>query len=316
MSGKLAALAVLALITASCAPATEPVASAAETEQASVVTSPELATSFRQSAFLEKCEDFDEWDKPSPPFELLGDTWYVGTCGISAILVLGEDGHVLIDSGVEAAAPLVLENIRALGIDPRDIRYLLMSHEHFDHVGAHAALAEATGAEVIASPEAAKVLASGEASADDPQAAIHPAMTPVEVDRIVSDGEVLTLGGKEFTAHFTPGHTPGALSWTWNACSLPWQPPVCRRIAYVDSLSPVSADDYRFTDHPAVVADFRRSIAKVAKLPCDLLATPHPSASGMLDRLKDGGLLDGAACVDYAKAIEKRLNDRLAEEGE
>jgi len=257
MSGKLAALAVLALITASCAPATEPVASAAETEQASVVTSPELATSFRQSAFLEKCEDFDEWDKPSPPFELLGDTWYVGTCGISAILVLGEDGHVLIDSGVEAAAPLVLENIRALGIDPRDIRYLLMSHEHFDHVGAHAALVEAT-----------------------------------------------------------PGHTPGALSWTWNACSLPWQPPVCRRIAYVDSLSPVSADDYRFTDHPAVVADFRRSIATVAKLPCDLLATPHPSSSGMLDRMKDGGLLDGAACVDYAKAIEKRLNDRLAEEGE
>ena len=316
MSGKFAALAGLALITASCAPATEPVASAAETERTSVVTSPELATSFRQSAFLEKCEDFDEWDKPAPPFELLGDTWYVGTCGISAILVLGEDGHVLIDSGVEAAAPLVLDNIRALGIDPRDIRYLLMSHEHFDHVGAHAALAEATGAQVIASPEAAKVLASGKVSADDPQADIHPAMTPVNVDRIVSDGEVLTLGGTEFTAHFTPGHTPGAMSWTWNACSLPWQPPVCRRVAYVDSLSPVSADDYRFTDHPAVVADFRRSIAKVATLPCDLLATPHPSSSGMLDRMKEGGLLDGAACADYAKAIEKRLNDRLAEEAE
>ena len=91
----------------------------------------------------------------------------------------------------------------------------------------------------------------------------------------LSDGEVLNLGGKEFTAHLTPGHTPGAMSWTWNACSLPWQPPVCRRVAYVDSLSPVSADDYRFTDHPAVVADFRRSIAKVATLPCDLLATPH-----------------------------------------
>jgi len=314
MSGKFAALAGLALITAGCAPATEPVASAVETEQPSVVTSLDLATSFQQSAFLEKCEDFDEWDKPAPPFELLGDTWYVGTCGISAILVLGEDGHVLIDSGVEAAAPLVLDNIRALRIDPRDIRYLLMSHEHFDHVGAHAALAEATGAQVIASPEAAKVLASGKVSADDPQADIHPAMKPVKVDRVVNDGEVLNLGGKEFTAHLTPGHTPGAMSWTWNACSLPWQPPVCRRVAYVDSLSPVSADDYRFTDHPAVVADFRRSIAKVANLPCDLLATPHPSSSGMLDRIKDGGLLDGAACVDYAKTIEERLNDRLAKE--
>ncbi|MEL7691212.1 subclass B3 metallo-beta-lactamase [Citromicrobium bathyomarinum] len=314
MSGKFPALAALALLAAGCAPATEPVSSAAEAEQTSIVTSPDLAVRFRQSEFLDQCEDFDEWDKPSPPFELLGDTWYVGTCGISAILVIGEDGHVLIDSGVEAAAPLILDNIRAIGIDPRDIRYLLMSHEHFDHVGAHAALVEATGAQVIASPEAAKVLASGKVGADDPQAAIHPAMTPVKVDRVVSDGEVLKLGGKEFTAHFTPGHTPGATSWTWSACALPWQPPVCRRIAYVDSLSPVSADDYRFSDHPAVVADFRRSIASVATLPCDLLVTPHPSSSGMLDRMKGGGLLDGAACADYAQALSKRLDERLAKE--
>tara|TARA_B100001179_G_scaffold98692_1_gene70121 strand:+ start:1432 stop:2382 length:951 start_codon:yes stop_codon:yes gene_type:complete len=316
MSVKFTVLAALALVSAGCAPATGPVSSAAEPERASVVTSLELGTSFRESAFVDQCEDFDEWDKPAPPFELLGDTWYVGTCGISAILVIGDDGHVLIDSGVEAAAPLVLDNIRALGIDPRDIRYLLMSHEHFDHVGANAALVEATGAQVIASPAAAKVLTSGKVSADDPQAAIHPAMTPVKVGRIVSDGETLTLGGKDFTAHLTPGHTPGAMSWTWYACNLPWQPPVCRRVAYVDSLSPVSADDYRFTDHPAVVADFRRSIAKVQALPCDLLVTPHPSSSGMLDRMKDGGLLDGTACVGYAKAIEKRLNERLAKEGE
>ncbi|GAB5349514.1 subclass B3 metallo-beta-lactamase [Alteriqipengyuania sp. 357] len=316
MSARLAALGALAFVAAGCAPATKPLASAAGTEQTSIATSPELAASFPQSAFLEKCADFDAWDKPSPPFELLGDTWYVGTCGISAILVLGEDGHVLIDSGVEAAAPLVLANIRALGIDPRDIRYLLMSHEHFDHVGAHAALVEATGAQVIASPEAAEVLAGGKVGADDPQAAIHPAMAPVKVDRIVSDSEVLTLGGKEFTAHFTPGHTPGAMSWTWNACALAWQPPVCRRVAYVDSLSPVSADDYRFTDHPALIADFRRSIARVARLPCDLLATPHPSSSGMLDRMKDGALLDGTACADYARALETRLDERLAKEGE
>ncbi len=315
MSAKFAALAAVALAAAGCAPAPEAQATA-NAEPTSIVTSPELAASFPQSAFLEKCEDWDEWNKPAPPFELLGDTWYVGTCGISAILVIGEDGHVLIDSGVEDAAPLVLDNIRALGIDPRDIRYLLMSHEHFDHVGAHAALVEATGAQVIASPKAAQVLASGEASADDPQADIHPAMTPVKVDRVVSDGEALKLGGKEFTVHFTPGHTPGAMSWTWNACALPWQPPVCRRVAYVDSLSPVSADDYRFSDHPAVIADFRRSIATVAKLPCDLLATPHPSASGMLDRMKDGGLLNGAACADYATAITERLDERLAKEGE
>ena len=315
MSGRFAGLVALALMAAGCASAPEAVATTTP-EQPSVRTSPELALSFQQTAFLDRCEDFDKWDKPAPPFELLGDTWYVGTCGISAILVIGDGEHVLLDSGVEAAAPLILDNIRALGIDPRDVKYLLMSHEHFDHVAAHAALVEATGAQVVASPEAAKVLASGTVSASDPQAAIHPAMAPVKVDRVVSDGEMLTLGGKDFTAHLTPGHTAGAMSWTWNACSLPWQPPVCRRVAYVDSLSPVSSDAYRFSDHPELVADFRRSIAKVAALPCDLLATPHPSSSNMLTRMKGDGLLDGAACTEYAISIGKRLDERLAKERE
>ncbi len=280
-----------------------------------MVTSLEPGTTFPQQAFLDRCEDWDEWDKPAPPFQLLGDTWYVGTCGIAAILIVTEKGHVLIDSGTVEAAPLVLDNIRALGIDPQDVRYLLLSHEHFDHVGGHAALAQATGAQVIASPEAGKVLASGTVSPDDPQAAIHPTMAPVTIGRIVRDGEVLNLAGKEFTAHFTPGHTPGALSWTWNACSLPGEPPVCRRIAYVDSLSPVSAEGYRFTDHPETIADFRRSIARVASLPCDLLATPHPSSSKMLARMENASLLGGMTCADYAAGIAKRLDKRLADEG-
>ena len=89
---------------------------------------------------------------------------------------------------------------------------------------------------------------------------------------------------------------------------------MCRTIAYVDSLSPVSADDYRFTDHPATIADFRGSIATVAGLPCDLLATPHPSSSKMLERIKNGGLLGSMSCADYAKAIAKRLDVRLAKE--
>ncbi|MBB3035129.1 subclass B3 metallo-beta-lactamase [Alteriqipengyuania lutimaris] len=317
MSVRICALAAMALALSGCAPASAPAqpATAPGTTEPSVLTSIERGTGFSQAAFLEACEDWDDWAKPAPPFELLGDTWYVGTCGIAAILIVGEEGHVLIDSGTEEGAPLILDNIRALGLDPRDVRYLLLSHEHFDHVGGHAALAEATGAQVIASPEAAKVLASGKVSSDDPQAAMHPAMTPVKVDRIVSDGEVLRLGDKAITAHLTPGHTPGAMSWTWNACSLPWQPPVCRRIAYVDSLSPVSADEYRFSDHPAVVAGFKASIPKVAQLPCDMLVTPHPSASKMLERMRAGTLLGGMSCADYALSIGDRLDKRLAEEG-
>ena len=314
MSGRLGALLALAITAAGCMPPEEQSSVPAAEPQASVTSSLELGTSFSESAFLEACEDWDEWDKPAPPFQLLGDTWYVGTCGISAILIIGEDEHVLIDSGVDAAVPLVLDNIRALGLDPRDVGHLLMSHEHFDHVGGHAAMMQATVAKVLASAEAAKVLEAGAVSPDDPQSAIHPAMTPVKVDRIVTDGDVLRIDDKDITAHLTPGHTPGAMSWTWPACSLPWEPPVCRTVAYVDSLSPVSSDEYRFSDHPALLTAFRASIVKVAQLRCELLITPHPSASRMFPRLVSGELLGGMSCADYAISIGDRLEARLAEE--
>ncbi|MBX7534138.1 subclass B3 metallo-beta-lactamase [Qipengyuania sp. GH1] len=268
-------------------------------------------------AFLDTCEAWDDWAKPSPPFQLIGNSFYVGTCGISAVLVTSDDGHVLIDSGVPEAAPLVLANIRRLGFHPRDVRFILMSHEHFDHVGAHAALAEATGAQIVASPQAEAVLQSGLAAADDPQAEMdHPAMTPVEVGQILSDGEVLRLGELEFTAHATPGHTPGAMSWTWNSCSLASEPRACSRMAYVDSLSAVSSDDYRLSDHPAYLAAFRDSIEKVRLLPCDFIVTPHPSASQLLKNLRSGTFGAPGQCETYAASLSAKLDARLAKEAD
>ncbi|ANU07809.1 subclass B3 metallo-beta-lactamase [Paraurantiacibacter namhicola] len=269
-----------------------------------------------QEAFLAACEDWDEWDKPAPPFQIIGNTFHVGTCGISAILVVGPEGHILIDSGTEGGVKVVLDNIRKLGFDPADVKYIATSHEHHDHVGGHAAFVRATGATVVSSEAGAEVLRRGQVGPDDPQSGVHEAMEPVAVGLVLQDGETLKLGELELTAHATPGHTPGALSWTWWGCSLPGEPPVCRRVAYVDSLSPVSADDYRFSDHPAYVAQFRQSFAEVAALPCDILLTPHPSSSAMLSRMRDGALDDQAACAAYARAGEKRLDARLAKEGE
>ncbi|MDG6078328.1 subclass B3 metallo-beta-lactamase [Erythrobacter litoralis] len=275
---------------------------------------PDRAERGNSADFLAACKDWDEWDKPAPPFQIFGNTFYVGTCGISAILVVGEEGHVLIDSGTDTGADVVLANIRALGLDPRDVRYLLHSHEHFDHVGGHAKISAATGATVIVSPEAVQVFVNGEAHPDDPQAGMHDAFAPVGKVREIGDDETVKLGDLELTAHLTPGHSPGAMSWTWWACSLPGDPPVCRRVAYVDSLSPISADAYRFTEHSEAVAAFRTSIDTVRALPCDLLLTPHPSASDMLVRLREGGLLGQGQCAAYADSIAKRLDARLAEE--
>jgi metallo-beta-lactamase class B len=262
-------------------------------------------------AFARVCEGKTGWDDPAPPVRIHGNTYYVGTCGISAILVTGKDGHVLLDSGTEAGAELIAANIRRLGFKLSDVRWLLHSHEHHDHAGGHARLQQLTGAQVAASANAAAVLRSGRAGAGDPQFGMNPAMAPVPVARVLKDGERLRLGAVQLTAWDTRGHTHGALSWQWVSCD----GGVCRTFVYADSLSPVSRDDYRFSDRPNVVAAFRASIAKVAALDCDILLTPHPSASNMAARFAGkAALFDPAGCRDYAAARGRQLDERLAKE--
>lgn len=262
-------------------------------------------------AFARTCKDWDEWDRPAPPVRIHGNTFYVGTCGISAILITGKSGHVLIDSGTEAGAELVAANIRRLGFRLSDVRFLLHSHEHHDHVGGMARLRQLTGASLIASANAAAVFRSGRAGEGDPQFGMNPPMTPVPVARIIRDRDTVRLGGIQLTAHETKGHTHGALSWQWVAC----EGGVCRTMVYTDSLTPVSRDDYRFSDRPNVVAAFRAAIARIGSLECDILLTPHPSASGMLQRFAAGRtLLDPMGCSTYAEALTSRLDERLAKE--
>jgi metallo-beta-lactamase class B len=258
------------------------------------------------------CEGKDEWADPAPPARIFANTWYVGTCGISAILVTGDKGHVLVDAGVTKAAPLVLANIRRAGFNPKDVRWIVASHEHFDHVGALAALQQATGAKVAALPAQKAALASGKPSADDPQFNGLDPMAPVRVDRVLKDGDTVTVGNLVLTAHATPVHAPGSTSWTWTSCA---PKAGCRKIAYADSSSTISSDGYRFTDHPARVAAIRKGLPVMAALPCDVLLTPHPGQSDMMERFAGTKpLADKNACPAYAKFAEGRLAQRLAKE--
>jgi metallo-beta-lactamase class B len=262
-------------------------------------------------AFAAACGDSTDWDRPAPPVRIHANTYLVGTCGITAILITGNAGHILIDGGTERGADLIARNIRRLGFRPQDVRILLHSHEHFDHVGGIGRLQQATGARLYASAPAAKVFATGTAGAGDPQAGMHKPFAVARVDHVLADGEPVRLGNLVLTPVPTPGHTPGALSWHWGSCD----GGVCRRIVYADSLTPVSRDNYRFSDHPAYLAAYRASIAKVAALECDILLTPHPSASGMAGRLAAGKpLLDPEGCRNYAAALTKQLDGRLARE--
>jgi metallo-beta-lactamase class B len=265
----------------------------------------------RWATVCDGAKDPDSWNKPAPPVRIHANTYLVGTCGISSILVVGDQGDILIDGGTEQGADVIADNIRALGFRVQDIRFILHSHEHFDHVGGIAKLQRLSGATLVASAPAAKVFETGAASADDPQAGINKPFPPATVGRVIGDNGEVRLGNLMLTAMATPGHTPGALSWRWVSCD----GGVCRTIVYADSLTPVSRDDYRFSDHPATVAAFRASIAKVAASPCEILLTPHPSASHMRERLALGRpLFDPDACKAYAAQLTANLDQRLAKE--
>ena len=164
---------------------------------------------------------------------------------------------------------------------------------------------------LVASAPAAHVFQTGVSSADDPQAGTLKPVPTAVVGRIIRDGEEVRLGNLMLTAMATPGHTPGALSWRWESCD----GGVCRTIVYADSLTPVSGAKYRFSDHPAYLAAFRASIARIAASPCEILVTPHPSASDMKTRFALGQpLFDQNACRAYAAQLSKGLDQRLAKE--
>ena len=266
-----------------------------------------------------ECAACPGWNEAQPPFRLHGDSWYVGTKGLSSVLVATPDGLVLIDGGLPQSAPRIAANIEALGFRLDQVRYLLNSHEHFDHAGGLAALQRLTGAPVLATAAGANALRRGQANDDDPQAAYgaEAAFPPVREVRVVADGHAFSLGGTTFTMHASPGHAPGGSTWTWRSCA----GDDCRDLVYADSLTAVSAPGFRFSDEPARVAQLRATIARVGALPCDLLVSAHPGFSGLFDKLAGreaepsrNTLLDTNACAAYAAGGEAWLGRRLAEE--
>ena len=264
------------------------------------------------------CRNCPAWNEAQAPFRLHGDSWYVGTRGLSSVLVVTPEGLVLIDGGLPQSAPLIAANIQSLGYKLSDVRYLLNSHPHWDHAGGLAALQRLTGAPVLGTAAGAEAMRRGNSPPGDAQAGFGEkanAYPPVPRVDVLEDGAVLELGGMRLTLHATPGHTDGGTTWTWRSCA----GTDCRDLVYADSLSAVSSPEFRFSDHPATVAKLRASIATVAALPCDLVVSAHPSAVGLfekLDRRKvdPEAMFDPQACRDYAAGGTSGLDKRLADE--
>jgi len=233
------------------------------------------------------CEGSSDRNKAAPPVRIHANSYLVGTCGLSSILIVGDNGDVLIDGGEDVDADLIAENIRELGYSPRDIRFILHSDDGPGQLGGIAKLQRLSGATVVASPAAAKVLRSG--STDDSQG--------VPVGRIVTDASEVRLGNILLTAIASPN----GLNWRWESCD----GGVCRTIVYAGSLTATGTNG----------AAVRPAIARFAATPCEILVTSDPAASDMVKRLVLGQpLFDPDACKSYAARASAKLDERTGAE--
>ena len=263
-----------------------------------------------------ECDRCEEWNVPLAPFRIHGNTWYVGTDGLTSLLVEAGDALVLVDGGLPQSAALIVANIRALGFDPLDVRAILVSHAHFDHTGGIAALQRMTGATVYTSERAKDTLVSGRLVDGDPQfvadsdSGSFPAIGKVVP---VADGASVTVGSVRLTAIYTPGHTPGGVTWTWESCAMG----ACYDIVYADSLTAVSAPGFSFAASGAAESMID-SAGRIAELECDILLSPHPFFFGLHDKLERRGsgnpFINDLACSFYAESALDWLRQRLDSE--
>ncbi len=266
-----------------------------------------------------ECPSCAEWNTPHEPVRIFGNVYYVGTNGLSALLITSPEGHVLLDGALPESAPLIMANIRKLGFNVEDIKLIVNSHVHFDHAGGIAQLQRASGARVAASRASASALRNGASGPDDPQFGVILPYEAVANVTTFTDGTPLRVGPITITPHITAGHTPGGTTWSWRSC----EPHRCLDMVYADSQSPISADDFYFTrskTYPSGVRDFQKGQALLETLPCDLLITPHPGATSLWERIasRDRGnsapLLDPTGCKRFAATARQALNARITKE--
>lgn len=261
---------------------------------------------------------FAPWRAPVPPRHLLADIYYVGAIGVSSFLITTPEGHFLLDTGFDDTVPIIRRGVEQLGFKLTDIKIILSSHAHIDHVGGHALMQKLTGAKIYASAGDARALESG--GADDyiqwPKDTI--VYTPVKPDHILADGERVTLGGVTLTAHLTPGHTRGATTWTMDA-------PVDGRTQHIVFFSSATINPgTRLVNNPLFpdfVAQFEASFVKWKALLCDIYFAPHGGQFAMAEKFAklDAGaqpnpFIDPDGWKKLIAGAEKAFHEQLAAE--
>ena len=216
--------------------------------------------------------------QPAEPFRIAGNFYYVGANDISAFLITGPAGHVVLDGGYPTTARLIMASIAKLRFDIKDVRVLVNSEPHADHAGGLTVLQQASGAELWASDASADVLASG---GDDPDMllpvraliwlGVIGRYPPARVDHRFKDGDTIHVGPIALTAHITPGHTRGCTSWSF---------PIRDGERVVNVVSVCDTGVLATQRYPEQAADRERSLRVLRKLPADIWVTNHARAWG------------------------------------
>jgi metallo-beta-lactamase class B len=243
---------------------------------------------------------------------VIGNVYYVGSRDLASYLITTPEGHILINSGFEKTVPLIQAAVESLGFKMRDIKILLASHAHSDHVAGHALAKELTGSKVLVMRGDDAVVASGGKG----QYLYKDRWKPCGVDRVLEDGDEVKLGGVTLTARRTPGHTRGCTTWTWRAADGD------KRYNVVVIGSPNVNPGYQLVnnrDYPEIAADFARTFEILKSLPCDVFLGAHGSYYGMIekDKLARAGAVtnpffDRAGCRRFVEQKEQAYLATLA----
>lgn len=252
------------------------------------------------------------YSQPEEPFRLIGNIYYVGAKNIASYLVVTPQGSILLDTGTSEMTPVITANVEKLGFKMRDIKIMLSSHAHFDHIGGHAAMKKLTGARVMAIKQDADALEAGK----DLSPLGDEGWTAVKVDRVLKDGDTVALGGTTLRAVWAPGHTPGCTVWT---TSVP-DAGKTYSVAVFGCGGPNGGvkvvGNQRF---PTLVDDTLATFRKLKMLKPDIYVTGHPQMlfAGKIERMKanerphallDPGSTAWAKMLDDAQAaFEKRV---------
>jgi metallo-beta-lactamase class B len=255
------------------------------------------------------------WTEPFPPFQIAGNLYYVGSKDLANYLITTPEGNILINSDFEANVPMIKASIEKLGFKFSDTKILLISHAHSDHDSGSAMIKQETGAKYMVMDADVSVVESG--GKTDFQYGDSTRYAPAKVDRVLHDGDEVTLGGSVLVAHLTPGHTKGCTTWTMKVTENG------KTYDVVIIGSPNINPGYKLVNNPAypqIAQDYERTWRVLKSLPCDIFLGAHGSYFGLEEkyaRMKAGvanPFIDPDGYKSYVAQKEQDFHTELAKQ--